>query len=304
MQQWLLDRRLMLMIFISLLLHFVVIAGVKFTPPDFSKFKDKLPSLDVILVNAQTFSRPEKADVLAQSNLNRGGNTDENRRMKSALPDPKSHPKESAEKPLAQSRELAAQAEAMRVQAEQRQQQVQALEQQVQQVMTQINAPQKMEQTSTTVATSPKINASDLVQQSLEAVRLEAEIAKEQEVYQKRPKRKHIGARAEEYRFAAYVESWRQKVEKIGNLNYPEAAKTQKLYGSLQLMAGIKADGSLEYIEITRSSGYKVLDNAAKRIVELGAPYAEFPADIRRDTDVIEIVRTWTFTHEDKLTGQ
>lgn len=171
--------------------------------------------------------------------------------------------------------------------------------------MTQLNAVKAIEQTTTTsAATRPKLDTSELMAQSLEAVRLEAEIAKEQDAYQKRPKRKQIGARAQEYRFAAYVESWRQKVEKIGNLNYPEAAKAQKLYGSLRMTVAIKADGSIEYIEINQSSGHKILDDAARRIVEMSAPYAEFSADMRRDTDIIEIVRTWTFTREDTLSGQ
>ena len=126
----------------------------------------------------------------------------------------------------------------------------------------------------------------------------------EQEAYQKRPKRKSLGARAQEYRFAAYVESWRQKVEKIGNLNYPEAAREQKIYGQLQMTVYIKSDGHLEKIEIRRSSGFPVLDEAAKRIVELGAPYAAFPDDIRKEVDILDITRTWTFTKEDSLTSR
>jgi protein TonB len=70
------------------------------------------------------------------------------------------------------------------------------------------------------------------------------------------------------------------------------------------MTVAIKSDGSIDYIEVNQSSGHKILDDAAKRIVEMAAPYAEFPADIHRDTDIIEIVRTWTFTREDTLSGQ
>jgi periplasmic protein TonB len=119
--------------------------------------------------------------------------------------------------------------------------------------------------------------------------------------YQKRPKRKFIGARTKEYRFALYVESWRQKVERIGNMNYPEAAKAQKLYGQLRMTVSIKADGSLESVIIDQKSNHPVLDEAAKRIVELAAPYAVFPDDIKHDTDILSITRTWTFTQEDSL---
>ena len=124
------------------------------------------------------------------------------------------------------------------------------------------------------------------------------------EAYQQRPKRRFLGARAEEYRFARYVEEWRGRVERVGNMNYPEAARAQRLYGSLLLTVAIKADGSIENVEINRSSGKKVLDAAAVRIVQLAAPYPIFPPDIRRDTDVIHITRTWTFTKGDELVAE
>ena len=104
-----------------------------------------------------------------------------------------------------------------------------------------------------------------------------------------------------EYRFARYVEDWRQKVERVGNLNYPEAARQLKLYGNLILTVSIRADGSVEKVVVDRSSGHKVLDAAATRIVEMAAPYAPFPADIRRDTDILDITRTWTFARGDEL---
>ena len=299
------DNRLGVMVTASVVLHAVIILGLKFSPPDLKTLKDKLPTLDVILVNAKSQSRPHKAEALAQANLDRGGNTEANRRIKSALPVPKNSPKESISKPIAESQQLAAKVEQLDNEATHRQQQVVELEQRVQLTMTQLNATRAIEQNmASTTATRPRVNTSDLMAQSLEAVRLEAEIAKEQDAYQKRPKRKQIGARTQEYRFAAYVEAWRQKVEKIGNLNYPEAAKAQKLYGTLRMTVAIKADGSIEYIEINQSSNHKVLDDAARRIVEMAAPYSEFSADLRKDTDIIEIVRTWTFTREDTLSGQ
>ena len=142
------------------------------------------------------------------------------------------------------------------------------------------------------------------MQRTLESMRLEAQIAKDMDAYQKRPKRRFIGARAEEYRFARYVEDWRLKVERIGNLNYPEAARSQKLYGSLLLTTGIRADGSIESIVVERSSGKRVLDLAAAHIVQMGGPYSPFPPDIRRDTDILYITRTWTFAPGDSLTSQ
>jgi protein TonB len=142
------------------------------------------------------------------------------------------------------------------------------------------------------------------MQRTLETMRLEAQIAKQMEAYEKRPKRRFVGARAEEYRFARYVEDWRLKVERIGNLNYPEAARARKLYGSLLLTVGIRADGRVESITVDRSSGQKILDTAARKIVEMASPYAPFPPDIKRDTDILYITRTWTFAPGDSLISQ
>lgn len=296
----------------SAVAHVIVIALVNFEPPDLKKFIDRMPPLEVVLVNAKTKSPPTKADALAQANLDRGGNTDADRQMKSALPAPKEKTTEvkitKAEAKKAQARALKAQAE-----AEAEQKRVAELEKQAQQLMTQIKAQKKVEAEPVKQASTPDPqqgsqqaatqapSAAELMASSMDIARLEAQIAKQQEEYQKRPKRKFIGARAQEYRFAMYVESWRQKVEKIGNLNYPEEAKEKKIYGRLRLTVSIMADGSIENVVIDQSSGFKVLDNAAKRIVELAAPYAPFPEDIRKDTDIIHITRTWTFTKEDSL---
>jgi protein TonB len=97
-----------------------------------------------------------------------------------------------------------------------------------------------------------------------------------------------------------YAEDWRQKVERIGNLNYPESARG-KIYGTLRLSVSINGDGSLAGIELDSSSGHKLLDSAAERIVKMGAPYAKLPPDIRRDTDILVITRTWHFAPGDKV---
>ena len=127
-----------------------------------------------------------------------------------------------------------------------------------------------------------------------------AQIARQIEEYNKRPRKKFIGARVEEYRFAQYVEDWRQKVERIGNLNYPEAAKG-RLYGNLVLTVIIKSDGTWSASRSAAPRASRLLDDAARRIVEMAAPYAPFPDAIRRDTDILEITRTWSFTTADRL---
>src|SRR6185503_19465543 len=140
----------------------------------------------------------------------------------------------------------------------------------------------------------------DLADLALAAMRLQAQIDKQIDEYQKRPRKKFIGANAAEYRFAQYEEDWRAKVERFGTVNYPAEARG-KIYGNLRLTVTIRPDGNVESIELDRSSGLKVLDNAAFRIVRMAAPYAAFPASIKRDTDLIVITRTWFFDRGDKF---
>ena len=297
-------------VWVSIAIHAVILT-IHFEP-ELKKLADRLPSLDVVLVNAKTKTAPDKAEALAQANLDRGGNTDENRKMKTALPAPLQKTTEVKLKPNSEAHSAAKSAK-LQAKEVREQKRVDALEKQAQELLTQINSTKKIESnpTQNAAAAEPElgeqINKSKtldrgtLIAASLEMDRLQAQIDKRQEEYQKRPKRKFIGARTKEYRFALYVESWRQKVERIGNMNYPEAAKAQKLYGQLRMTVSIKADGSLEGVVIDQKSNYPVLDEAAKRIVELAAPYAVFPEDIKKDTDILSITRTWTFTQDDAL---
>ena len=298
---------------LSALTHAVLIGTLGFTPK-LDRLKDHAPPLEVVLVNAKTETAPHKAELLAQTNLDRGGNTDTNRRMKSPLPAPPDQPVKQAIRLPADYRRASAKAEALPTSEPSRRNRAVETPREVQQVMTQDSSRQHIESAPEQHASPepapvqedtspPSLNASQLRATAMEAARLEAIISKSMDEYNKRPKRKFLGSRAMEYRFAAYVEAWRQKVEKIGNLNYPTAAREQKLYGSLRMTVSIKSDGTVEKIELNKSSGFKILDDAAYRIVELGAPYAEFPPDIRRDTDIIDITRTWTFTREDTLAG-
>ena len=138
----------------------------------------------------------------------------------------------------------------------------------------------------------------------MDRTRLEAQIRPHRQAYQDRPNPVFIRARAQEYRFAHYVENWRQRIERIGNLNYPDEARARRIYGSLQLTVAIKADGEVESVEINRSSGYRFLDQAAIRIVRLAAPFERFPDNIRGDTDILHITRTWTFTRTDQVLAE
>lgn len=275
-------RNLTLAVAASLLLHAVLLA-IRFTPPDFME-KARERALEVILVNAKSKARPDKAQAKAQTNLDGGGNTDEDRIAKTPLP------------PSPKTREGDQLIEAKRRVAE--------LEAQTQQQMARLKSTRSVSAESAkpvpAPAPEPIRTGVDLATSALAIARLEAQIARQMEEYNKRPRKKFIGAKVEEFRFAQYVEDWRQKIERIGNLNYPEAARG-RLYGSLTLSVIIKANGDIKQVEVIRSSGQTLLDDAARRIVRMAAPYAAFPEDIRRDTDELDITRTWTFTKADSL---
>ena len=277
------SRVLAIALSISIVLHAVVLS-VHFKLPDAMRKRAPL-QLDVVLVNSKTRSSPVKPDVNAQANLDAGGDTDLERRAKSPLPvlqriDRGNDFKQSTRR-------------------------VQELEARQRQLLSQL----QHRSTSSTAEPKPKTEAksersgTELVESALIIARMEAQIARQIEEYNKRPRKTFVGARASEVRYAMYVEDWRQKIERIGNLNYPEGARG-RIYGSLRLTVSINSDGSLAGVDLERSSGYKILDAAAERIVHLAAPYAKFPADIRKETDVLVITRTWHFAPGDKVLSE
>jgi protein TonB len=283
-----LDATMQVAIVASIAFHAFVIVGLGLRILHLPNWDAPHNVMDVVLVNAKSASRPQKADALAQANLDGGGNTDRKLRASSPLP------AVDARDP---SRELHA--------AEGR---VKQLEAEANELMT------RMKSTATVATIEPQrpatpqaqsqAQARDLMEKSLEIARLEAQIRREHQAYQERPRRTFVGARTAEYRFAQYIDAWRRKIERIGNLNYPAEAKARRIYGSLQLTVAIRADGEIDSVEINRPSGHKVLDQAALRIVRLAAPFDRFPANIRADTDILHITRTWTFTRADQVVSE
>src|SRR5258705_13166581 len=255
----------------SIAFHSLLIVGLGFKLLPNPRWDAPHNVMDVVLVNSKSAAKPDKADALAQANLDGGGNTDQKVRAKSPFP---------AVDPRDPSPEMKA--------AEARMKQ---LESEAKELMTRMKAKATVAELRPPVSGPATSNAEarDLVDKSLEIARLEAQIARDHQAYQERPKRKFIGARTTEYRFAHYIDTWRQKIERIGNLNYQEEAKARKIYASLQLTVAIKADGEVESVEINRSSGHKFLDQAAIRIVRLAAPFERFPANIKADTDILHV---------------
>ncbi len=269
---------------ISILLHATALA-LQFKVPQRLGWKASQSTMEVVLVNAKSREAPTRATALAQANLDRGGNVDENRRAATPLP---------VTEPRNPGRDLA---EAQR--------RVRELEAQQKRLLTQARkAKTRVQNTPPRAAAGDeqanKPSGRDLADMALATMRLQAQIDKQVEEYQKRPRKKFIGANAAEYRFAQYEEDWRVKVERVGTLNYPQEARG-KMYGNLRMTVAIRPDGSVESVELDRSSGLKVLDDAAFRIVRMAARYAPFPPDIRKEYDLLVITRTWFFGQGDKL---
>jgi len=282
------SERLAVAVAVSALIHNGLFFGLSagFKPANPGLLESAQPSLDVVLLHRPTGAKPLKAEVLAQAANEGGGQTSEARMARSpqaviAHPAPVTAPVAPSQAPL--------------------QQRVRALETQVEQLLTQARADYVAPLPAAPAAPPP---APGLAVRSLSAAREMGRIEAEVSEYQQRPRRMFIGARAEEYVFARYIEDWRMKVERVGNLNYPEAARRQKLYGSLMLKVEIGADGRLLEVEVERSSGSRILDAAAVRIVEMAAPFPAFSAAMRTKADILSINRVWVFTREDRLSAQ
>ena len=276
------NDRLGLTLFFAVVLHALFILGVRFdiiTLP----LENPFPAMEITLVTSRAEQAPDQADFLAQANQRGGGNTDEITRPVTPPPAAEIAQQETAATPpITPDRP-----------------------QTKNKLTAQAPSPHKTEahQEEKQEAPADAPSAADLVARSLQIASLSAEINESREAYAKRPRQAFISAATREYKYASYMEAWRRKVEQIGNLNYPGEARRNNLSGSLILDVALNPDGKVTSIALRRSSGHKVLDDAAIAIVKLAAPYAPFPDNIRKDTDVLHITRTWQFLRENRLSS-
>lgn len=259
----------------SLIAHAVVALGITFS---IEKPAPSLPALDVILVQSASGKAPEKADFLAQANNSGGGDSEKARRPTDPLSSPIPKPiagitprptENGAPRPTAPSRT---------------------------ELLTTRSAERSVDSSPETPDT-PDLHAPserEIIERKLEMARLAQEIQRETEQYAKRPKRKYISANTKEYAYASYMSAWVARIERIGNLNYPDEARRQEVHGQLVLTVGLNRDGSIKSIDIIQPSGHKVLDDAAIRIVNLATPFNPLPKNVDA-IDELYITRTWQF---------
>lgn len=298
--------RLSLTLCLAIITHAVIVLGITFSPE--AKVKPRYDTMEITLVQ-QKSRKPNDAKLLAQANLEGGGDTAKEVTPATPLPPPfpdkqadvatppppktvETEPKREVENKVVTENPPASSdtKKVLAVEANKK-------EAPVSKRIDKKNKPGKKqpvkpEQKKVEI---PTPTAAALLNNSFKIAALSAEIKRKLESKAERPRRKFISANTQEYNYAAYMEAWRAKVERVGNLNYPDEARKRRLSGSLILDVALNPDGSVNQIIVRRSSGYKFLDDAAIRIVELASPFAPFPPAIRKETDILHITRTWQF---------
>jgi protein TonB len=276
------NDRFAVSLLMALALHALILLGVGFVL-DFKPLTHPLETLDVVLVNWRSESKPDEADFLAQASQLGGGETNElvkpSQENTGASPGPA-----DGEDPMDQQEQMSSVADAAREQILIEDDQAEFTQQ-----ITSIEQPEP-----------PMPSAALLMQESMTMAKLQPGIQRDRDSQSKLPRRKWISANTREYEYAAYMQAWVAKVERVGNLNYPEEIRKMKLTGDLVMTVGIKVDGSVESIDIQRSSGKSQLDQAATRIVRLAGPYSPLPEHINASVDVLHITRTWRFSRDFK----
>lgn len=273
--------RFSLTVFLALAFHAVVILGLTFDLVD--PALTALNSMEITLVHNKSDEAPEDADYLAQANQQGGGDTQEKVRATNPFSNPVSSDEQGFAPYIRQD------------------------------ISSPIQPPKPQDEFMTVDKARGKINSKELkkplpvekkqhtaaalLEQSKKNIeKMFSEIDKRKQTFQLSPSHTFVrGAKTKEYRFASYLEAWRAKVERVGNINYPAEAIQRKLSGKLILEVAINTDGSLHKVKILSSSGHKVLDEAAKRIVRLSAPFSPLTKEILEDTEILHIVRTWYF---------
>jgi protein TonB len=269
--------RLGLTLFLALTIHAIVVLGVGFTYSKNSK-SGALPNLDIILANSQSLETVENPDFLAQVDQAGGGKAEEKARPSAPV---------SANTPLDQ----LGLAEQARSELRRNQLQIDRLY-----FITQDEFQHKVEKyTQLREQPSASEQAADADQRQTQIARLQAEIRQMTINYAKRPKSIILTASTKKAIEASYLASWVQKIEHTGNLNYPQEAMIKNIDGRLRLSVRINAAGEILDVKITRSSGSTVLDQAAKRILQLAEPFAPFSDELKQRADQIVIIRTWEF---------
>ena len=257
-------------------LHALILLGVSFGV-SLKPAPRLADTLDVVLVKWRSEEEPDQADYLAQETQRGGGES----RSKSRPSDPV-----SGEMPVPREAQDSMQSAEQQALPQSEEREVLAVED---------DAAEALRQTRVEQPVPAETSAAQLMRQSRDMARLQPEMSREVQPNSRLPRREFISANTRKYEFASYMSAWVSKVERVGNLNYPSELRQKKLHGDLVLTVGVHRDGSVESIDVKRSSGTTEIDQAAIRIVRMAAPYAPLPDNITEHVDILHITRTWRF---------
>lgn len=277
------NEHLITAFFITVLVHSFIIFGISFGIPSPAKPKTN-QTLDIVLVKTEAEKAPEDPDFLAQADQKGGGELKE--KAKPTSKNPGEIPNEGnalQNKPKTALEPVPEVIEKKSILSTPK--------------PSKIKAKKLVRKKKPKPKISPDLLANSIAELQQQIVDKEAMYDEQTKLYAKSPKATYITASTRRTQDAMYLLSWTKKIERIGNLNYPDKARRDKLEGQLILSVSIAADGHLISIHINKSSGHKILDDAAKRIVELAAPYAAVPKDVLQGNNRLVITRTWQFTH-------
>lgn len=313
------NDRMTVAVFIAVVAHAALVLGVSFErePPPPSI----VSSLDIVLVESpRADEEPDDAKLLAQQNSDGGSAQEQLERpstqiaseldsvnvaqVASAPPTQRAQPAPNAAALTEKSEPVVAPEVMTTTSSASTQQVATAPSPRPRMKPKRLRVPEVPAQTADVEQTNPRLTAAQLFTNSLAMASMTTELNRRVQAYTNKPRRKWISSRTREIKYAAYMEAWRAKVERVGNLNYPDEARRRQLSGKLQLDVALKPDGSIHRIKVRRSSGKRVLDDAAIRIVKLAAPFSKFPESFRDEVDVLHIERTWQFLSNNRLASR
>ena len=272
---------------LALAIHATFILGVSFTR---EKPAVAPPKLEITLAQHRSKTAPEEADFLAQSNQQGSGTLEEKAMLTT--------------QELADFQDTAIREVAQQKQQSQSERQLSSNTQLTTTSFSTTKTDRQQQQEQTEQANEQPADEMTMLQRSMEIASLEAKLDIQRQAYAKRPRvRRLTSVATKQSDDALYLHNWRTKVEAIGNQNYPSKAKQQQLYGKLRMVVSILPNGDVYQVKILQSSGHKILDQAALKIVHLAAPYDPFPQTMQRNVDVLEIIRTWQFQRNSSFRG-
>ncbi len=269
--------RLGFTLFLALTLHAILVLGISFKSSEDSE-PQSLPTLDIILANSKSFETPDNPDYLSQVDQIGGGNQEEKARPGAPV---------SANTPIDQ-----------KGLSDQAREELQKQQLSISQLyfLTQQEAAQQVDKNrQQKSAENESQQASEIDQRRTRIARLQAEIRQMAEDYAKRPKVLTLTASTRKAVEAGYLAAWVHKIEHTGNLNYPQDARIKQLDGRLRMSVRIDSQGRVLDVNITKSSGTTILDEAARRILRMAEPFPAFPDELKERADQIVIIRTWDF---------